>query len=162
MERLRRIIGIVVLGFLIAGGVGLVGMVLIVMANTISRLTPIGPIIGTFELSGYLGAVLVASALAHTQVKKGNIAIDILIAHFSQRTQTFLSTIIYFVSTVLCLVITWRLAMYATHLWQKHEVSPTLHLPFFYLIYFISLCFALLSIILATDFLDSVREGRQR
>lgn len=162
MERSRRIIGTMVLGFLIVGGAGLIVMVAIVIANTITRLTPIGPITGTYELSGYLGAVLVASALAYTQVKKGNIAIDILIAHFSQRTQTFLSTIIYFVSTVLCLVITWRLAMYATHLWQKHELSPTLHLPFFYLIYFISLCFALLSMILAADFFDSVREGPKR
>ena len=67
------------------GGVFLVGMIVLTCGNIVSRMVWM-PIRGTFELMGYAGAVVTAFALAHTQLKKGHICVDVLIGMFSART----------------------------------------------------------------------------
>ena len=66
------------------GGLFLVGMIVLTCANITSRAVW-EPILGTFELMGYFGAVVTASALAYTQLNRGHIAVNVLIHRFSKK-----------------------------------------------------------------------------
>ncbi|MBD3305748.1 TRAP transporter small permease subunit, partial [candidate division KSB3 bacterium] len=80
------------------GGVFLIGMILLTCGNILLRATWV-PIRGTFELMGFFGAVVTAFALGYTQVKRGHIAVDVLIHKLSPKTQG----IIQVINNTLCL-----------------------------------------------------------
>jgi TRAP-type C4-dicarboxylate transport system permease small subunit len=137
-------------------------MVFLVTGNVILRLTPVGPISGTFELTGYLGALLIVFALAHNQATQGNISVDFLVSRLSHRTQAMIDSLVYFISTVLYGVIAWRCVEEAVSLSKTEEVSPTLSLPFFPIVFTIGLGCGLLGLVLLTDFLKSVERALKK
>ena len=67
----------------------LLAMILLTCANIFLRRVWT-PLLGTFELMGYFGAIVTAFALGYTQIKKGHIAVDVLVLRFSEKTQAFL------------------------------------------------------------------------
>ena len=131
-------------------------MAALVAANVISRLTPLGPISGTFELTGYLGALLTAFALGHNQVIRGNIAVEFLVSRLSKKTQAAIDTVVFFVSAVLCILICWRCVHEAIDMSRTGEVSPTLSIPFFPVFLGIALGCALLTLVFLTDTFKSM------
>ncbi|MBW1713476.1 MAG: TRAP transporter small permease subunit, partial [Deltaproteobacteria bacterium] len=68
------------------GGVFLVAMVVLTCANIFLRLVWL-PLRGTFELMGFFGAVVAAFALGFTQIRRGHIAVDVLVDTFSTKTK---------------------------------------------------------------------------
>ena len=77
-------------------GVFLTSMILLTCSNIFLRLVWV-PVKGTFELMGFFGAIIAAFSLGYTQIKKGHIAVDILIIRFSEKTQRRLNGINYFI-----------------------------------------------------------------
>ena len=65
-------------------GLFLTAMITITGANIVLRLFWF-PLRGTFELMGYFGAVVTAFALGYTQIKRGHIAVDIVVLRFSKQ-----------------------------------------------------------------------------
>ena len=69
--------------FLMLIGCGLlIVMIFLTCANIFLRTIWI-PIQGTYELMGYLGAVLTAFALGYTQIHRGHISVDLVVLGFS-------------------------------------------------------------------------------
>ena len=158
MHRLRRVIASISRWSNIAGEICLAAMVVLVTGNILLRLTPVGPVLGTFELTGYLGALLIAFALAHNQVKRRNIAVEFLVSRLPRRTQNVIDMVVFCISTCLYGVISWRCVAEAIHLSSTGEVSPTLSLPFYPVLIVIGTGCALLGLVLFTDFLQSLSE----
>jgi len=92
MEALEKISNRLNQALLWVAGLFLLAMITITGANIVSRLFGL-PIRGTFELMGYFGAVVTALALGYTQIKRGHIAVDIVVLRFSQKTQRHLPSI---------------------------------------------------------------------
>jgi len=65
-------------------GLILIVMVLLTCANIVFRMFWV-PVSGTYELMGFAGAMLTAFALAYTQIKKGHIAVDVLVNVFQPK-----------------------------------------------------------------------------
>jgi len=128
----------------------------LVAANVICRMTPIGPISGTFELTGYLCAFLIAFALGHNQVIRGNISVEFLVSRFSRKTQAAIDALVFFISAVLCMLISWRSVHEAIDTSMTGEVSPTLSIPFFPVFLGIAIGCALLGLVFLTDTLKSI------
>ena len=145
----------------VIAGVALIGIVLVVVANTISRRTPLGPILGTYEYAKYLEGIVIVFALCFNQIKKANISVDLLTMRLSRRANAIVASAMYLVSMVLFGAVTYGLVSYGNDLRVGGEVSYTMHVPFYPLIYAVSLCFALLVLILLVDFLDAVGEIRK-
>jgi TRAP-type C4-dicarboxylate transport system permease small subunit len=93
------------------------------------------PILGTVELVMYANAVTVAFALGATQIKKGHIAVDILVNSFSKKT----NKIIRFINSFLCgaffVLVAWQITKYATTLFRTGELSETLRFPYYPYVY---------------------------
>lgn len=135
-------------------GVFFVFMVGITCADIILR-TLWKPILGTVELVMYANAVLVAFALGSTQLRKGHIAVDILVNSFSIRTKKFLNIINSLLCTIFFSLVTWQITKYANVLLKTGELSETLRIPYYFYVYANALGTATLTLAFITDFIKT-------
>jgi len=137
------------------GGLFLVAMVLLTCANIFSRNIWV-PIRGTFELMGYFGAVVTAFALGSTQLKKGHIAVDVLINTFSDRTKKILHVINNGVCAAFFTVVAWQIVIKATNLMHTGEVTETLRIIYYPFTYAVAFGCLVLALVLLADLLKSL------
>ena len=161
MKSLRRFVDAASTALFAIAGVGLIGIVLLVVANAVSRKTAFGPLMGTYEFAGDLEAIIIAFSICFNQIKKVNISVDLLTMRLSRRANAMVASVMYLVSMVLFGAVTYGLLGYAKDLRVGGEVSMTMHIPFYPITYAVSLCFALLVLALLVDFLDAVGELRR-
>ncbi|HDZ89738.1 MAG: TRAP transporter small permease [Deltaproteobacteria bacterium] len=133
-------------------GLFLVAMIALTCANVFLRFVWI-PVSGTFELMGYFGAVLTAFALGYTQIRRGHIAVDIVVKGFSKRTQTILGSINSIVCTVFFALAAWQISKYANNLWETGEVTETLQIIYYPFAYAVAFGCAVLSLVFLIEFL---------
>ena len=136
-------------------GLFLMAMIFLTCANVFSRLVWI-PISGSFELMGYFGAVLTAFALGYTQIRRGHIAVDVLVLRFSKKTQRILNGINHLICMVFFALVSWQIAKYATTLWKTGELTETLRIVYYPFTYGVAFGCATLSLVFLTDLLKSV------
>jgi TRAP-type C4-dicarboxylate transport system permease small subunit len=136
------------------GGVFLVGMIVLTCGNIVFRLVWV-PIRGTFELMGYFGAIVTAFALGYTQMKRGHIAVDVLVNSFSDKRRKVVDTINYTVCFLFFGVAAWQIAIKATTLMNTGEITETLRIIYYPFTYGVALGCAVLSLVLFTDLIKS-------
>ena len=144
------------------GGVFLVGMMVLTCANILFRLAWV-PIRGTFELMGYFGAIVTAFALGYTQMKRGHIAVDVLVNTFSGKTRNIINVINYILCFLFFSVATWQIAVKATTLMHTGELTETLRIIYYPFTYAVAFGCFILSLVLFTDLLRSFipkKEGK--
>ncbi len=155
LELLERISGFLSRILMWIGGIFLLSMVVLTCANIFLRLVWI-PVSGAFELMGYFGAVVAAFALGQTQMRRGHIAVDVLINTFSARTRRALQV----VNSSACLVffglVAWQTCVKARTIWLSGEVTETLRIIYYPFTYAVALGFAVLALVLVTDFLKTM------
>ena len=127
--------------------VALAIMMMVVVANILLRAVW-QSIPGTYEIAGYLGAIVIGFALAHCAVKGRFVAINILVERLPRRIQDIIGIIIGILSFGLFAVGAWYCGRLATDIWLAGEVSPTMRFPFFPLVYALAFCCLLLSLVL--------------
>ena len=103
MNSLRRFVYAASSVLNVIAGVALIGIVLVVVANTVSRRTPLGPVLGTYEYAKYLEGIVIVFALCFNQIKKANISVDLLTMRLSRRANAIVASAMYLVSMVLFL-----------------------------------------------------------
>ena len=141
-------------------GCFLVIMIILTCANIFLRLIWV-PVRGTFELMGYFGAIVTAFSLGYTQIRRGHIAVDILVAGFSEKTQRILNGINCFICMIFFAIVAWQIGKYATTLWKTGEVTETLHIIYYPFTYCVALGCAIISLVFLTDFLKSVLQKKE-
>jgi TRAP-type C4-dicarboxylate transport system permease small subunit len=87
------------------------------------------PIPGAYETVGFLGALMVAFALADTTLKGGHIAVEFLVEKLSSSARMWLDRITTLVLVLLFGLVTLRMGVYALELREVAEVSMTLKMP---------------------------------
>lgn len=115
------------------------------------------PIPGTYEIVGLLGAIAVSFSLAYTSIERGHIAVEVLVRHFSRKSQTLITAVNALIATVLFGIIAWQCARYAIELMQKGEVSLTVQIPVYPFAFGVAVGCALLCPVLLVEFLRSLR-----
>jgi TRAP-type C4-dicarboxylate transport system permease small subunit len=136
------------------GGVFLISMVVLTCANIVFRLTWV-PIRGTYELMGFFGALVTAFALGHTQLKKGHIAVDVLINTFPAKTRRILSAVNGFICLFFFGIAAWQIAVKATTLMKTGEVTETLRIIYYPFTYAVAFGCIVLVLVLFTDLLTA-------
>lgn len=128
MEIFSRIVQRVTRGGTVAAGVFLVGAMLLVVTSVIFRQFNIA-IAGSYEMMQLMMAVVIAFALAYTALKKGHVAVKILVSRFSVRTGAIVGIAVSFLSLAI-----WGLVAGSTAqlVYEKglREVSETLEVPY--------------------------------
>jgi TRAP-type C4-dicarboxylate transport system permease small subunit len=143
------------------GAACLIGMTLLTCADVVGRFFG-RPIFGSVEIVGFLATMAVAMALPFTDKMKGHVGVEILVRVFSQRTQAKIDICTRVLSLCLFGIVTWRMALYARTMQRSGEVSISLELPEFAIIYVTSFCFLLFTLVILKDIFDIIGKIRKR
>ncbi len=98
------------------------------------------PIVGTYELVGFLGAVVIGFSIPLTSWLRGHIYVDFFIFRFPQKTRNAFNIATRCLSIFLFLMIGWNLFKYGMDLQRTGEVSLTLQIPFYPIVFGIGVC----------------------
>ncbi|MFP4391510.1 MAG: TRAP transporter small permease subunit [Desulfohalobiaceae bacterium] len=143
---------------ILAGGV-LLGLMLLASANMLLRFFG-QPLQGTYELLGFGGAFVAAAALGSTQLKKGHIQVDILPVLPGVAGKVF-----QFLGRSACIVffalLAWRLFQLAGRLAANGELSETLRLAYYPMVYAVALGFVLLVLVLLLQLIQDLSRGQK-
>ena len=110
------------------------------------------PIGSTYEISGYLGAVLAALALAETQRRRGHVELDMFTRKYPPAVQRRIGAFNVLAGAVLVLLVALQIAARARALLAAGEVSETLKLPYPWLMFGVAAGLVLLAASFITDF----------
>jgi TRAP-type C4-dicarboxylate transport system permease small subunit len=110
------------------------------------------PIRGVYDLVSFLGAITVSFAMGYTSMENGHVAVSAVVNKFPERTQAFIRMVVNLLSFGLFAVISWQCFLYASDLWKSGEISPTVSLPYYPIVYGISFSAAVLCLVLFATF----------
>jgi TRAP-type C4-dicarboxylate transport system permease small subunit len=115
------------------------------------------PIAGTYEIVGFMGAVIISFALPFTSVQKGHIAVDFLMIRMPWLARVIVNAINALVCMVFFAVIAWQSVKYARSLEASGEVSATLQMPTYPFVYGMAIGFGLLVPVLFIEFIRQLK-----
>ena len=127
--------------FNMVASAALVAMMLLTCSDVFMRYLFNSPITGTYDLVGLLGAVLASFAMPYTMLKKGHVAVEILIQSLSRGKQLVIETFTHLLGISLFLVLVWQAILLSRDMKAAGEVTPTLLLPFYPILYCMAVCF---------------------
>lgn len=137
--------------------VALVAMMLLTSSDVILRYLGY-PIPGSYEVVGFLAAIVIAFPIAYTQILRGHIAIEFLVSHFPKRAQTVIDSITCVLSIGVFSLLAWQCSVLATKLWSLGRVSETLEMPFFPFVYGVAFGCAIMCVVLLIDLSNSLAQ----
>ena len=143
----------------ILGAACLVGMTFLTCADVVGRAFR-RPIFGSVEIVGFMATLAVAMALPYTDRIKGHVGVEILVRIFSEKTQSIIDLCTRILSLALFAIVTWRMMLYAHTMQESGEVSISLELPEYMVIYATSFCFLVFTIFILQDIINGIRKLR--
>ncbi len=90
----------------------LVAMMLLTFIDVLLRIFRY-PIPGTYEMVGFLGALVVSFSLAHTSLERGHIAVDFLVSKLPAKAQRIVDRVNSLICAGLFGLISWQSVVYA-------------------------------------------------
>ena len=126
-------------------GLILIAMVLLTCANIVFRMF----------------WVLTAFALAHTQIKKGHIAVDVLVNVFQPKTRWVLAAVNNGLCFVFFMLAAWQLTVKANTLRATGELTETLRIIYYPFTYMVALGCGVLALVLLTDLLGQLIPAKE-
>jgi TRAP-type C4-dicarboxylate transport system permease small subunit len=139
--------------FFVIAGFALTGTMLLTVADVVLRAFK-RPILGTYELVGLLGALVIAFALPQTSRLKGHVMMDFLTSKLPEMMQSVLHVVTRLPAIALFAVIGWNLWSMGNDFLRVGEVTPTLQLPLYPITYLVALCCFIECLVLFVDMLE--------
>lgn len=139
----------------IVAGITLTFMMLLTVSDVILRFLR-RPIVGTYELVAFSGAVVIGFALPFTSWLRGHIFVDFFISRFSRTIRNIFHIFTRVLVICLFLMIGWNLFLYGKDLYKSGEVSLTLQMPFYPVAYGVGVCCFIQSLVLFCDILKII------
>jgi TRAP-type C4-dicarboxylate transport system permease small subunit len=135
--------------------IAIVAMMSLTCADVVLRLFR-KPIPGTYEIVSFLGAVAVSFAIAHTSAEKGHVAVNLIVRVLPKRVQGIIESIVSLSGIILFALIAWQSVLYGMDCQRTGEVSLTLQLPFYPVIYGVALGTAAVCLVLLVDLVNAI------
>ena len=129
-------------------------MILLTVADLILRSFR-RPIIGTYELVAFSGAVVMGFSIPFTSWVKGHIFVDFLILKLPPTVTKILNVVTRCLGIGLFLIIGSNLINLGVALSKAEEVSSTLEIPFYPLIYGLGICCFVECLVLFCDIIKA-------
>ena len=142
--------------FDIIAAVAIFSMMALTCADVFLRYFFRKPIPGTYEIVALLGAVAVSFAMAHTLVEKGHVAVSLIVQMFPKRLQGIVEIFISIFGIILFGLIAWQSILYGVDCQRSGEVSMTLQLPFYPIIYGVALGAGVVCLVLLVDLANAI------
>jgi TRAP-type C4-dicarboxylate transport system permease small subunit len=128
----------------------LTSMILLTVADVILRSFR-RPIMGTFELVAFSAAMAMGFSIPFTSCVNGHISVDFIILKIPLKIRKIFNIIMKCVGIGLFLIIGSNMIILAMKLQKVGEVSPTLRLPFYPLIFGLGICCFIECLVLFCD-----------
>ncbi|MGA1865001.1 MAG: TRAP transporter small permease [bacterium] len=141
----------------IIAGIGILTMIGVTCLDVIMRMFR-HPLVGAFDIVKVAGTVTIAAALPYTTAVKGHVAIEYFFQKLSRRSRIFTDTFVRMLGILLFSFISRQSLIYAAALKRSGEVTLTLQIPVFLIMYFIAFCFALVALVIFYNLLHPGRE----
>ena len=146
---------------MIAGGVSLLALTLLATMNVALRIFQV-PVSGTYEVVSFLGAIVTAGALGHTQKRKDHIVVDILSDKFPPAVKRILDPVSNVLILVFFVIVSWQTFVYGKRLMLTGELSETLKVAYYPFVFLVSAGFAVLALTVLLDLVESAWSGADR
>jgi TRAP-type C4-dicarboxylate transport system permease small subunit len=143
-----------------SAGVGVLALLMLLTAGDVTlRYIFNRPIIGSYDLTEYMMAIVVSFGLAYCAFLKGHVRVDLVICHFPQRLQAAIDSITSLLSIILFSLITWQAYVYMKLLFDSGLESTVLLIPRFPFAGLVCLGSAFLTIVLLANFLEFLSQA---
>lgn len=152
---MEHLVGYLSRFFMIVGGVALLLLVLLATGNVGMRIFQV-PFAGTYEIVSFLGALVTAGALAHTQRRRDHIMVDILTDRLPPFAKRMLDALSDLLAAVLFGIASWQVWRWGDRIRVSGELSETLQLRFYPFVYITAAGFALLTLVLVVQMFRAI------
>ena len=139
----------------VIAGISLTFLMLLTITDVILRGLR-KPIVGTYELVAFAGAIVIGFAVPMTSLVRAHIYVDFFILKFSPKVRNAFHIATRCLVIILFFLIGWNLIKYGIDLQKSGEVSLTLQLPFFPVAYGVGVCCFIQCLVLFGDILKIV------
>jgi tripartite ATP-independent transporter DctM subunit len=133
-------------------------MMMIIVYDILIRTLFRKTFIGALETVELLLVIVIFSGLARSEVEDRHIRVGILLSCFSQKIQSLVETLIYFMSLMICLIMTWQAVVEALVLRNRGAISSMLRLPIYPFVFLMALCLAIFSMALLVRFIGTLTQ----
>jgi TRAP-type C4-dicarboxylate transport system permease small subunit len=115
------------------------------------------PILGTYEIISYCGAIVIGFSLPYTSLLKGHVAVEFLLEKLSAKASGRMQFCTRVVSILIFLWLGWNFVVIGFNLMRTHEVSGIYRLPFYPIAYGLGFACLVQCLVLVADILDNRR-----
>jgi TRAP-type C4-dicarboxylate transport system permease small subunit len=136
----------------------LLGMVCLACANIVLR-TLDSPIKGTFELMGFMGAVVAGFSLGYAQLAKGHIAVSVLKGVFPQWFERAVDALCALTGTLFFAAAAYQVWDVANFMVEFGELSETLRFAYHPFVYAVAVGCGAMALTMAVDAVHLVLGG---
>lgn len=120
------------------------------------------PVPGSVELAGFFQAIIIASAVALTQIHRQHIRVEIFMARLSKPIQATVDSIVSLVLVFLFIFVVWELVRYGISIQKTGQYSSDIRLPIHCFIYLTALALVPCCFVFLVEFLHSLRGIKKR
>ena len=133
-------------------------VMLLIISNILLRTIFGRPILGTYELVGFLSALGIGFALARCSLQNGHIAVDLVTQLFTRRVQHIIELFMNAAALLFWSAAVWFLFEYGQTMKLKGLISPSAEIPLYPFIYIIALGLIGLCLTLVLKLIIHIRE----
>lgn len=134
----------------VIAGISLTFLMLLTIGDVILRFFKM-PIVGTYELVAFAGAVVIGFSLPLTSWLRGHIFVDFFVIKFSKKVQNVFNIATRCLVFILFFLMGWNLLRYAVDLQKSGEVSLTLQMPFYPITFGVGICCFIQCLVMVCD-----------
>jgi TRAP-type C4-dicarboxylate transport system permease small subunit len=161
MQRFRALLSYLALGLLLLGAVGMIGSMVLGVADVIGTQFLATPVPGALEVTESTMVLIVFGALAYAQMRRAHIRVELLYTAMGPRSQSLMDFITHLVGFVFFALLAWEGAGEFAYSWEIREATMgTVRLPLYPARFLLLLGTALLLVQLALDLFSDL--GRLR
>ena len=119
------------------------------------------PISGSFEITQFCMAIMVAFGLGYSALYKVHIRVDLLMQYTSRKVNLWLNVFAYGTAWIFYVFLTWQIWQDARQAMASKITSSVLIIPIYPFVFLLSIGAALLVLVFFRDFLQSIREANK-
>ena len=138
------------------GAVILTSMMVLVFTDVFLRYVFNKPLSGSVEIVEIMMALTIALGMAYTGIKKGHIAVELVVSHFSPRVQAAFDVFHHLIATAMFLFMGWKTAQQALVTSRRHVTTTVLEIPIYPFVWVLSICAGLLGLVFFLQFLEAI------
>ena len=129
----------------------IVAVMVIVCANVLSRSIFGTPLKGTVDIVSQLGVLVIAGAIAYTQVLKGHIRITLFVDKLPRSIRNFMVGLVDIIGIILFGIMTWQTILFGKGTYEIGELSEVLKIPITPFAFVVSIGCLSLTLVLLVD-----------